>query len=66
MQSCRNIVGSSTKYRRSNLHTEVVLRKEKLTPERLESIREATNRLSSDDVEVLTEIFHEGDSKFLY
>ena len=62
IHSCRNFVGKNTKYQRSNLKTEIVMRKEKLTPEKMNAIKETLAKLSPDDIEVLTLVFEEGDS----
>ena len=65
IHSCRNIVGLDTKYRTANIQTELVLRNEKLTPERLEAIKTATQNLSDQDKDFLVQVFNEGDGRYL-
>lgn len=45
------------------IKTEIIMRKDKLTPAKLQHIKEATQSLSSEDVSLLTEIFNCGDGK---
>ena len=54
--------GGFSRYQKVNLHTEVVMRKEKLTPEKVEAIKRARANLTAGDVDFLTQLFHTGDS----
>lgn len=51
----------TTKYASSNLKTEIVTRRENLTPAKLQNIALATSKLTKDDIAFATEIYHQGD-----
>ena len=57
----RNRVPSCVTNKRGVLKTEIILRKEKRTPEKLEIIRQAKEKLSKDDVEMLKALFMDVD-----